>query len=712
MGQFAAAISDYSKILDVVDTPFVRIERAKAHTWMDDIDLAAEDYRAVVFSRGAEDSEREEAASGLNELGLDSVPLKLPSAIVAEFYSDLSSAGLSSTNPYFTRSLAELLAEDEQRDYAVLDFDPIVDGQDASISDLSIMSEWTDMNREPLALVYAEFLNFGEPKKVVYHFVEEDNIWKLLNITIRDWSLMTDLESAPPATPSNDDVSDAYEKGVDAFNRGDFETAFDSLSPGAVQGDPKSQYHIGLMYRQGNGVLQSAEEAANWFRRAAAQGHVTAQTNLGVMYRDGEGVSVDKHEAMYWYTLAAEQGDPFSQTELGIFYRVGIVVEKDIDQAVHWFTLAAEQDYVYAQNQLGLLYYLDPISHDPEMAARWFETASRLQYAPAQFNLAMLHQIGEGATLDTDRAKELYDIAAAQGIQKPSDKPSELLTYDVVFSELFLKCDELAAHPYDSNGPSDGEWGVSYGDINAPEAITACHRAVDQYPNIARFKYQLGRAYNKAGSYELSYQWYERAAAMDHAQALSGIAFLYRDGEGVEADIDEERGWHIRAANRGSITSMHELGEMYRTGKGVAFKNLDAALEYHLRAAEGGHVDSFKYAAQLLEDHSGDYSAAFTWYEAAAAEGDAYSTMRTAIFFALGRGVSVSPVNAAYYMIEAAKTGDSGVMKTLMNTDNRWGEDVISELQRQLADLGLYSGRIDGDYGPKTRRALQIIADG
>ena len=35
------------------------------------------------------------------------------------------------------------------------------------------------------------------------------------------------------------------------------------------------------------------EEAVCWYRKAAKQGHSTAQNNLGVMYRDGHGVVQD-----------------------------------------------------------------------------------------------------------------------------------------------------------------------------------------------------------------------------------------------------------------------------------------------------------------------------------------------------------------------------------------------------------------------------------
>ena len=42
------------------------------------------------------------------------------------------------------------------------------------------------------------------------------------------------------------------------------------------------------------GVPEDDAEAVRWFRLAAEQGGATAQYNLGLMYGDGEGVLEDK----------------------------------------------------------------------------------------------------------------------------------------------------------------------------------------------------------------------------------------------------------------------------------------------------------------------------------------------------------------------------------------------------------------------------------
>ena len=51
------------------------------------------------------------------------------------------------------------------------------------------------------------------------------------------------------------------------------------------------------MYEVGKDVTQDYEEAVRWFRKAADQGIAEAQYSLGVMYGEGQGVMQDYAEA-------------------------------------------------------------------------------------------------------------------------------------------------------------------------------------------------------------------------------------------------------------------------------------------------------------------------------------------------------------------------------------------------------------------------------
>jgi TPR repeat protein len=109
----------------------------------------------------------------------------------------------------------------------------------------------------------------------------------------------------------------------------------------AEQGDATAQFNLGLIYKEGQGVLlQDYKEAARWFRLAAEQGHASAQFNLGFMYDNGQGEPQDYKEAVKWDRLAAEQGNEAAQNNLGRMYPEGLGVPRDYIQAHMWFNLA------------------------------------------------------------------------------------------------------------------------------------------------------------------------------------------------------------------------------------------------------------------------------------------------------------------------------------------------------------------------------------
>ena len=130
--------------------------------------------------------------------------------------------------------------------------------------------------------------------------------------------------------------SSDFDKGLTAYNNGDYATALKEWKPLAEEGDVDAQYYLGVLYDNGDGVPQDYKEAVRWYKLAAEQGVAEAQFNLGNMYYDGQGVSVDYKEAVRWFTLAAEQGDVDAQYNLDLIHRKGLGVPQDDKEAV-WF---------------------------------------------------------------------------------------------------------------------------------------------------------------------------------------------------------------------------------------------------------------------------------------------------------------------------------------------------------------------------------------
>lgn len=147
-----------------------------------------------------------------------------------------------------------------------------------------------------------------------------------------------------------------YEKGLAAYERGDYAIAFKEWKVTAEQGDPKSQYNLALMYDNGDGVMRNNAEAVKWYRKLAEQGLAAGQNGLGTMYTEGRGVPKDDREAAKLYYQAATQGLHDAIFNLALAYEKGRGVPRSYNIAAITYLEAAKRGYAPAQANVGLLY--------------------------------------------------------------------------------------------------------------------------------------------------------------------------------------------------------------------------------------------------------------------------------------------------------------------------------------------------------------------
>ena len=121
------------------------------------------------------------------------------------------------------------------------------------------------------------------------------------------------------------------QKGLEAYQSGDYQTALNEWSPLAEQGDASAQSNLGVMYKSGDGVTQDYVQAIKWYRLAAEQGHAKAQNNLGLMYYKGEGVIQDNVYAHMWYNIADSLGNEIAPKNRDIIAE--IMTAADISKA-------------------------------------------------------------------------------------------------------------------------------------------------------------------------------------------------------------------------------------------------------------------------------------------------------------------------------------------------------------------------------------------
>ena len=162
-----------------------------------------------------------------------------------------------------------------------------------------------------------------------------------------------------------------FNKGYEAYNTGDFDTAVKEWKPLAEQGYASAQFNLGIMYEYGDGVPKDYANAVKWYKLSAEQGDAAGQYSLGNMYSKGNGVIKDKAEAVRLWRLSGEQGYAYAQGMLGIMYELGDGVLKDNITAHMWYNIASANGHEKAgdsRDELAALMTVSEITKATAMA--------------------------------------------------------------------------------------------------------------------------------------------------------------------------------------------------------------------------------------------------------------------------------------------------------------------------------------------------------
>lgn len=219
------------------------------------------------------------------------------------------------------------------------------------------------------------------------------------NPTDGQWLAAIFGESEPAPSDANREIlrdaasrqrwDDAMENAREAYFEGDYLRALSTWRPLAEQGDARAQNNLGILYRNGEGLVQDFAQARAWLLRSAAQGHAQAQYSLGVMYDFGYGVPQNYAEALRWYQQAAALGNADAQYSLGVLFAEGRGVSSSLPEAARWYGQAAQLGHANAQNILARMYVEgEGVALDRDEALRLFTLAAAQQHSEAAENIA------------------------------------------------------------------------------------------------------------------------------------------------------------------------------------------------------------------------------------------------------------------------------------------------------------------------------------
>lgn len=466
------------------------------------------------------------------------------------------------------------------------------------------------------------------------------------------------------------DLATAY-----AFGRGidrDDQMARDWLDLAIKLGSASAMLRLGLMHMTGHGVPVDEMEASHWLHKSAAYGDAQGMYVVAMLYEEGYGgVAPDMWQLVSRLEQSAKAGHVPAMFLVGDIYEGGEdgIIPADERKAEYYLVNAAEAGHVDAMEKLANLYR----GTYPEHAAKWEAAARNAAGLPDWTEDPRCLSAWECYGRD-ERSPELYvalppDKAAAPETSAVLEPSSELRT-----TSARQSCDRAAASPRDPDLP-DPSWAVPYGRVDPAHTIEACLSDIARWPDTRRFHTQLATGYHKAGRYQEALQALSAAAEMGSTQAMAMIALMQKNGTGMPQNKPAALEAFEAAGFQGNVTAMHFAAHMHLRADGVSY-NPKAAAE---------------------------------WFQAAADQGNGEAMAQLGILYDSRQGVPYDPYQAATNLMLGLKMGSPLAERTLSRDFDRLSPHTLTAVQQLLRNDGLYSGPLDGKFGPMTLKALKAV---
>lgn len=174
--------------------------------------------------------------------------------------------------------------------------------------------------------------------------------------------------------------------GIASFEARNGTQAIELLKPLAEKGNPRSQFYLGQIYREGPGLFP--------------------------------GVEKDEELGDSWIQKAADAGLPEAEYFVGVSYLIGFGKPKDIEAALVWITKAANHSDVHAMAVMGNACWggdpLEGVPRNPKVAMTWFKKAARKSDSHSMFMIALMYEKGIGVPQDYIEAHAWMNLAASK----------------------------------------------------------------------------------------------------------------------------------------------------------------------------------------------------------------------------------------------------------------------------------------------------------
>ncbi|CAH2044650.1 unnamed protein product, partial [Iphiclides podalirius] len=376
----------------------------------------------------------------------------------------------------------------------------------------------------------------------------------------------------------------------------------------------------------------------------------------------------------------------------------------DLRGATMQVKLAAERGYHPAKIRLAWSYIFgEGVELDIEKAKDIFEALANEGIADAHAGMGFLYATGLGVTVSQARALVHYtfgmlggsdyaQMALAYrywaGVTVPSSCPKAMELYMKVATKVASKVKMsggTAVHRVRLMDEAESSGGALDSDLIDYYQLLADKGDVQAQVGLGQLHFQGGRGVNLDISKALHY--FKQAAKTGNAVANAFLGKIYLEGgDGVKPDNETALHYFKKAAELNNAVGQSGLGIMYLQGRGVP-RDTAAALKYFTMAANQGWVEGQLHLGLMYFRGIGvrrDFKQANKFFSLASQSGHVLAFYHLALMHAQGLGVLRSCSTAVELLKNVCERGSwSG---RLMLAHAAWrASDMDSALAQYLA---------------------------
>ena len=276
----------------------------------------------------------------------------------------------------------------------------------------------------------------------------------------------------------------------------------------------------------------------------------------------------------------AQPEQPAAERGIRIAAAASAIDNRDIGVPVGVGPVPLKLDFPAEDSSISLKLASYPIAGTLSLPDRVLTPQSNLMAGEVD-NLRYEPQIGSAVPVDIG-----FQIRAGNVSKRAAMKLSPAID----------PCDQAAGEPLDLQGVVPGLLPNEIGG----GALEACETAVKAYPDVARFRYELGRALLAAGNIDEARKAIQEAADKGHVRAVYELGYLASSGIGAPADATKANGFYAQASDKGDPYAMTAWGRALFDGVGVQ-RDTGKGLDLLLKAAAMGQIDATKDLAVIFK---------------------------------------------------------------------------------------------------------------